>query len=306
MNPWDKDEEKIAVNSENSAIIETYQQIKVFEKERKDRNVASYRRNDAYWVELKKIHEESLVDLREFLEYLHYKKDYYRKHGLAFVSAQFVRKGLGKGKSKGSKVDSSSITNEKKQSYGAGIQTRRILEEYDNTMSLKLLEEADFMEKDSIKVFESQLDIIETELKALWCRGDKLLFAAKLSDLRAKKNFVTYSKFVTSDQKVEQKQENIENGNTDLWLSEMNYSVAAARSYEIKDECNKQLKFLFVRAKEIEVRRRALIAKAGESVLTRQTDMWRNMPAIANITLERVINIQKDSSDPLNNIGKCI
>jgi hypothetical protein len=44
------------------------------------------------------------------------------------------------------------------------------------------------------------------------------------------------------------------------------YSVAAARSYEIKDECNKQLKFLFARAKEIEVKRRALIAKSGQCV----------------------------------------
>jgi hypothetical protein len=41
------------------------------------------------------------------------------------------------------------------------------------------------------------------------------------------------------------------------------YSVAAARSYEVKDECNKQLKFLFARAKEFENRRRSSIAKAG-------------------------------------------
>jgi hypothetical protein len=52
------------------------------------------------------------------------------------------------------------------------------------------------MEKDSIKTFESQLSLIEADLKTLWDRGDRLLFAAKLSDLRAKKNFDSYSKYV--------------------------------------------------------------------------------------------------------------
>jgi hypothetical protein len=97
MNPWEQDEEKRASkkeknekNEKNSAIIETFELIKNFEKERKDRNVASYRRNDAYWMELKKIHGESLSDLREFLEYLHYKKDYYRKHGICFFTYIYV------------------------------------------------------------------------------------------------------------------------------------------------------------------------------------------------------------------------
>jgi hypothetical protein len=72
-------------------------------------------------------------------------------------------------------------------------------------------------------MFESQLNIIENDLKSLWLRGDKLLFAAKLSDLRAKKNFDSYSKYVklANEQMIGQK---LENGETDLWLSEVNYS----------------------------------------------------------------------------------
>eukprot|EP00596_Hydrurales_sp_CCMP1899_P000755 CAMPEP_0119044670 /NCGR_PEP_ID=MMETSP1177-20130426/33414_1 /TAXON_ID=2985 /ORGANISM="Ochromonas sp, Strain CCMP1899" /LENGTH=541 /DNA_ID=CAMNT_0007015127 /DNA_START=39 /DNA_END=1661 /DNA_ORIENTATION=- len=306
MNPWEQDEEKLNQSSinqktgKNAAITETFELIKVFEKERKDRNVASYRRNDAYWVELKTMHTEALADLKDFLEYLYYKKDYYRKNGLAYVNAQFVNKGKGRG----GKNNSSSGGNDEKRSYGAGSQTRKVLEEYDSTMSLKLLEEADFMEKDSIKTFESQLSLIEADLKTLWDRGDRLLFAAKLSDLRAKKNFDSYSKYV----KLANEQKGLENGGTgsDLWLSEVNYSVAAARSYEIKDECNKQLKFLFARAKEIEVRRRALIAKSGDTILIRQIDLYKNMPATANISRARVISIQTDSSDPLCDIGKTL
>jgi hypothetical protein len=109
---------------------------------------------------------------------------------------------------------------------------------------------------------------MEVELKSLWSRGDRLLFAVKLSDLRAKKNFDIFSNLLASQNKHEAENPHLVDADTDgnsldLWLSEVCYSVAAARSYEIKDECNKQLKFLFARAKEFENRRRSLLAKAG-------------------------------------------
>ena len=246
-------------SSAKDPVTETHHAIQLFEKDRKDSNIASYRRNDAYWVELKKMHAESLTDIAEFAEYLNNKKECSRKQGLALSNS--IKPRLLGTKSKPS-IGDDLVS----QIPGAGKQTRKALEEFDYSLASKLTEEADFIEKDIIKVYTSQCAIIEAELRALWTRGDRLLLAVKLSDLRAKRNFDNYSNAVSVYVKKQGSHKtDIADSSApkDLWLFEVAYSVAAARSYEIKDECNKQLRFLFVRAKEIEARRRAAIAKAG-------------------------------------------
>lgn len=265
MNPWGEDVPKPKTASKDP-LIETFEAIQLFERERKDSNIASYRRNDAYWIELKKLHVESLADLADFVEYLNHKKDSHRKQGIALSPTPSTRSS--------SKAKSSS-TKDKDDSGGfnpgAGMQTRKALEEFDSSISAKYIEEADFIEKDLMKTFVSQAASIDSELKALWLRGDRLLFAVKLSDLRSKRNFDTFSHFVSvyskrpiQNTQTVQKPDIAEVTRAeDIWLAEICYSVAAARSYEIKDECNKQLRFLFARAKDVEIRRRALIAKAG-------------------------------------------
>lgn len=267
MNPW-ADASPVALVKPSCPIVETFQTIQLFEKERKDSNIASYRRNEAYWIELKKIHAESLVDLADFVEYLHCKKESNRKQGVALSS---LSKSAGKEKSGQRAASASSKTGDdapkNSLNQGAGMQTRKTLEEFDVSMSTKFIAEADYLEKDLIRNFVAQVDSMETELKSLWLKGDRLLFAMKLSDLRAKKNFETYSSLVADQTKQKVIAPVINaleiSSAQDMWLSEMSYSVAAARSYEVKDECNKQLKFLFARAKEFESRRRSSIAKAG-------------------------------------------
>lgn len=313
MNPWG--EAAPQPRAERDPVSETFAAIQLFEKERKDSNIASYRRNDAYWIELKKMHAECLIDLSEFVEYLTNKKDSNRKQGMALSVS--TRQGLNSSKSVVCKAVKDDDAMKSGKSHGAGMQTRKALEEFDSSMSSKLLEESEFIEKDLLKTFTSQVENIEEELKALWLRGDRLLFAVKLSDLRAKKNFDTYANLVavqtkqaasasqpiSTSQKIDSGECNV---GQDLWLAEVYYSVAAARSYEVKDECNKQLRFVFARAKDIETRRRAMISKAGETLLTRQLEMWRNFPALAGMVGERVVRIQSDPSDPLCNIGKTL
>ena len=259
MNPWAEVVQKAMTSSAKDPVTETHHTIQLFEKDRRDSNIASYRRNDAYWVELKKMHGESLSDVAEFLEYLNNKKESSRKQGLALSSS--IKPRLTSTKS--AKTISEELL---QQIPGAAKQTRKALEEFDASLASKLTEEADFIEKDIIKVYTSQTATIEAELKALWLRGDRLLLAVKLSDLRAKRNFDNYSYLVSVFVKNKGSYQTVttdSNSTKDLWLAEVAYSVAAARSYEIKDECNKQLRFLFIRAKEIETRRRAVIAKAG-------------------------------------------
>ena len=272
MNPW-AEVAKISLVNPNSPVAETFHAIQSFEKERKESNFSSFRRNEAFWMELKKIHSESLSDLTDFIDYLNNKKESCKKQALALAP---ITKPDSNGKSVSKSVPTCTSSGNKggddfpksPMTLGAGMQTRKALEEFDASMSSKFAEEADFLEKDLIKNFVGQVDSMEVELKSLWSRGDRLLFAVKLSDLRAKKNFDIFSNLLASQNKHKAEFPHFVDADTDgnaldLWLSEVCYSVAAARSYEIKDECNKQLKFLFARAKEFEIRRRSLLAKAG-------------------------------------------
>ena len=272
MNPW-AEISKVSLVNPNSPVAETFHAIQSFEKERKDSNFSSFRRNEAFWMELKKIHAESLADLTDFIDYLNNKKESCRKQAMALApttkldsNGKTVPKSVPSCTSSGSKAGDDIPKNP--LNIGAGMQTRKALEEFDASMSSKFSEEADFFEKDLIRNFANQVESMEVELKALWSRGDRLLFAVKLSDMRAKKNFDIFSNLLASQNKHEAEFPHLidadtEDNSLDLWLSEVCYSVAAARSYEVKDECNKQLKFLFARAKEFENRRRSLLAKAG-------------------------------------------
>jgi predicted DNA-binding ribbon-helix-helix protein len=266
MNPWEE-APQLSLSNPTSPVIETFQAIQQFEKERKEGSVSSYRRNDAYWMELKNIHAESLIDLTDFVEYLNNKKESYRKQGIA---VRPTPNGSKSSKSSGVRTSCKSSDDAVKKSLnqGAGMQTRKALEEFDQSMSTKFTEEAEFLEKDLIRNFVAQVESMETELKSLWLRGDRLLYAVKLSDYRAKKNYESYCNLVSTQTKQSSEVSHtadVSNADStnDIWLAEVCYSVAAARSYEVKDECNKQLKFLFARAKEFENRRRSSIAKAG-------------------------------------------
>lgn len=266
MNPWEE-APQLSLSNPTSPVIETFQAIQQFEKERKESSGSSYRRNDAYWMELKNIHAESLIDLTDFVEYLNNKKESNRKQGIA---VRPTPNGSKASKSSGVRTSCKGSDDAVKKSLnqGAGIQTRKALEEFDQSMSSKFTEEADFLEKDLIRNFVAQVESMETELKSLWLRGDRLLYAVKLSDYRAKKNYEAYSSLVSTQSRQSPGVSHtadvaIADSAHDVWLAEVCYSVAAARSYEVKDECNKQLKFLFARAKEFENRRRSSIAKAG-------------------------------------------
>lgn len=272
MNPWEESPQ-LSLTNPTSPVLETFQAIQQFEKERKESSVSSYRRNDAYWMELKNIHAESLIDLTDFVEYLNNKKESNRKQGIAVRPTPSGSKSSSKSSGMRTSCKASDDSIKKSLNQGAGIQTRKALEEFDASMSTKFTEEAEFLEKDLIRNFVAQVESMETELKSLWLKGDRLLYAVKLSDFRTKKNYETYCNLVaTQTKQLAEVSHNTDVANTesahDIWLAEVCYSVAAARSYEVKDECNKQLKFLFARAKEFENRRRSSIAKAGGGKLS--------------------------------------
>lgn len=231
MNPWGQ-----IRNDSEDPVLKTFNQFQFFEKARIDSFELPYRRNQAYWDELKKIQIESNIDVNDFSEYLVNKKQCYKSKAKAL---SLSKKNVTKTNTKSSsKIDNT----QHRENQGAGRQTRKMLEEYDVLMSTQMNDEADYLENEIIKPFTAQLLGIENELNLLWLRGDKLLIATRISDLRAKRNFSIYTALMPVQNGVKSSQ-STEAGDSDIWLAEISYSVSAARSYEIKDESNKQLRF---------------------------------------------------------------
>jgi hypothetical protein len=255
-------------------IEELQSSIKLFELRRRNELTLTSQRNETYWVELRHINQHALFDLSETLDYLREKRDNFKSHASLF---------LGQQRRKNSQpIDPSGSSS---SSVSVGRYGRRILEEFETSMSSKFQEESNHVDN-LIKNVTIQVEAIEREFRSLWAKGDRLLFAVRLSDQRARKNYDAFNSRFTP------------NGDTtDLWLLEVRYSVAASRSYEVKDESNNQLRLLFNRLKDVESRRRTLVFKTYETIVSRQADLFGSFPSLAVVAKDRLIQAKAEAGD---------
>ena len=254
--------------------------LKLFEMRRRENLTVSCSRNDAYWTELKALLEQGLNDMEEVVECLKEKRDNLKLH-----AALGLKK---KGNNHHDKKETSPIL--------VGRTGSMILLEYEIGLSSKFQEEATHLDT-LIKGFTTQSEALEKELKTLWIKGDRLLFTLKLSDQRARKNYEQYTNRFQSDHSGNNAAATAttEKHSQDLWLLECMYSVSAARSYEIKEECNKQLRFLFGRSKDVETRRQAIIFKTFQTFLSRQNELFGSFPKLSTVAMDRLTRVQADA-----------
>ena len=254
--------------------------LKLFEMRRRENLTVSCSRNEAYWTELKALLEQGLNDMEEVVECLREKRDNLRLHATLGLKK--------KGNSHHDKKETSPIL--------VGRIGSMILSEYEIGISSKFQEEATHLET-LIKGFTTHSDALEKELKTLWIKGDRLLFTLKLSDQRARKNYEQYTNRFQSNHHGNNAATTVttDKHSQDLWLLECMYSVSAARSYEIKEECNKQLRFLFGRSKDVETRRQALIFKTFQTFFSRQNELFGYFPTLSTIAMDRLTRVQADA-----------
>ena len=254
--------------------------LKLFEQRRRENLSVSCTRNEAYWTELKALLEQGLNDMDEVVETLKEKRDNLKLH-----AALGLKK---KGTNHHDKKEASPIL--------VGRTGSMILLEYEIGVSSKFQEEATHLDT-LIKGFTTQSEALEKELKTLWIKGDRLLFTLKLSDQRARKNYEQYTNRFQSEHNgnATTMAASAEKHSQDLWLLECMYSVSAARSYEIKEECNKQLRFLFNRSKDVETRRQAVIFKTFQTFFSRQNELFGYFPTLSKTSMDRLARVQADA-----------